>query len=261
MLMVDESSKLGGPDAGGATNQTSMSIGTYAGNLTPGDARSLHREQLMRLISDVSDAELLEFGGGRDPLIKLEELPENVKSYTVNDIDQGELDLAPEGYKKACFDVCGDVSEFHGRYDLIISKMFAEHAEDGEAMHSNTLALLKKGGVAFHFMPKLYSMPLLINIIFPERWTQAVLYRIQPSRRNEKPKFPAHYSWCRGTTKSIEKRIKALGYSEVVIIPFYGYRYFDKFPVLNQLEKITRKVCVKYQLTFFSTNMFVFAKK
>ena len=46
--------------------------------------------------------------------------------------------------------------------------MLAEHVPDGYRFHSNLFELLKPGGVAFHFMPTLYSPPFVINRLLPE---------------------------------------------------------------------------------------------
>lgn len=238
-----------------------LKIKEYANDLTPPDARRLHPSQVYELCAQYDNPDVLEFGGGRWPMFPLESFPRNLGSYTVNDIDQCELDHAPEGYRTACFDVCGDVSDYEGKFDVIISKMFAEHVTDGRKMHENALRMLKDGGVAFHFMPKLYASPFVVNRLVPERLTRWMLIKIQPHRATEHPKFPAIYSWCRGTTKSMQRKIKSVGYSEVIVVPFFGHHYFDKLPGLKQLERMTRRICIKYQITFFSTVVFVFAKK
>lgn len=218
-------------------------------------------ELLLQLISAFERADILEYGGGRSPTFALSDLPETVGSYTVNDISASELEKAPPGYDTACFDVCGDTSQFAGRFDVIFSKMLAEHVPDGEAMHRNTLALLKPGGVAFHFMPKLYALPFVANYLLPERLSQTILYAAFPHRRSESPKFPAVYSWCHGHTGRLAERIKALGYSDVEITPFYGHGYYRRLPGIKQAEVSFRRLAMRADWSFWASYMYVIAHK
>jgi len=218
-------------------------------------------DQLKEIVASFDAPDILEFGGGRSPGFKLSELPPNVNSYTVNDIEESELELAPEGYEKACFNVCGDVSKFAGKYDVVFSKMLAEHVPDGEAMHRNALELLKPGGVAFHFNPKLYAVPFVVNRLIPENLSRSILFKLDPKRVSEVPKFPAVYSWCRGSTDKLEERIKSLGYSDVKVIPFYGHSYYKKLPVLRQGEKIMSNFYGKNDVSVFAAFMYTIARK
>lgn len=225
-------------------------------------ARNSFVEKIYEVCQKFEAADILELGGGRYPFYTHGKFPESINSYTVNDIDQSELDAGPGGYKTACFDVCGDVSKFENKYDVIISRMFAEHVADGKAMHSNCLKLLKPGGIAFHYNPKLYSLPFFANLILPEAISRAILFTFKPKTGSgERTKFPVHYSLCRGTSASMESKIQALGYSEVQVIPFYGHNYYSHIPPLQPFEKFFTSLTMKKNWSFFSTFVYTLARR
>ena len=100
-----------------------------------------YADELKRIVAIYDDADILELGAGRWASFTLEEMPSSVRSYTVNDIDDGELSLLPEGYDKACFDVSGDATNFADTYDVVFSRFLAEHVPDGAAMGNRAQTL------------------------------------------------------------------------------------------------------------------------
>jgi SAM-dependent methyltransferase len=198
------------------------------------DAMQGYDDTLRSIVAQYPDADILELGGGRRPSFQLSELPDNLKSYTVNDISNEELSLVPEGYDIACFDVAGDASGFEGRYDVVFSRFLAEHVRDGRAMHRNIHKVLKPGGVAFHLIPTLYALPFVINRLLPERIGEKIL-TLNP-RREISPKFPAFYSWCRGNTPAMRRLFNQIGYERAEIRGFYGHFYYETIPVLRDIE-------------------------
>ena len=106
----------------GVTNDREWAWANYE-NVVRGLARILHAHNL------------LEVGGGRDPLFKAGELKSLGIEMTVNDISQTELDVLPASYHKACFDVAGDISavaKLRDSFDLAFSRMVFEHVADGQ---------------------------------------------------------------------------------------------------------------------------------
>ena len=206
-------------------------------------------------------ADVIELGGGRLPHFKLDDLPENMGTYTLNDINQGELDLVPDGYSAACFDVCGPVDGFAGRYNVVVSRWFAEHVPDGRVMHENALALLRDGGTAVHLAPKLYTIPFVVNWLLPERLGQNILNVFVPSRAGGYNKFPAYYSWCRGSTLELSRKIKEVGYSDVSVIPIYGHSYYKRIPIVRELEAAYTRLCMRMEWTFNAPYMLIVAHK
>lgn len=217
-------------------------------------------EQLKELVAAYPDADLLELGAGRRPSFTFSELPNTVRSYTVNDISEEELALLPEGYEKACFDVSGDAKAFSDKYDVVFSRFLAEHVPDGEAMHRNVFQVLKPGGVTFHLIPTLYALPFVINKLLPERVTAKILAAFAP-RRAINPKFPAYYSACYGNSDRMTELLKGIGYSQVEIRSFYGHFYYEKIPGLKQIHEQFSALAADRDWADLSSYAYIIARK
>jgi SAM-dependent methyltransferase len=187
---------------------------------------------------------VLEIGGGRGPLFTPEEAKANGFSLTVNDIDAHELSLAPDAFDKAQFDIAGALpAAWEGRFDLIISKMVLEHVRDAPLAWANMRALLAPGGVALGFHPTLFASPFVINWLMPERLTAALLRRVFPNRhQGDYPKFPARYELCRADAGTVETALRRAGFSQVLVAPFWGHRYYRHFPVLRDLVALVERI-------------------
>jgi SAM-dependent methyltransferase len=223
------------------------------------DAMQGYDDTLRAIVAQYPDADILELGGGRRPSFALSELPDNLKSYTVNDISEEELSLVPKEYNTACFDVSGDVSGFEGRYDVVFSRFLAEHVRDGSAMHRNIHKVLKPGGVAFHLIPTLYALPFVINRLLPERIGEKVL--ALNTRREISPKFPAFYSWCRGNTPAMRRLFGQIGYDRVEIRGFYGHFYYETIPVLRNIESWFANLACRKEWSLCTSYAYVIAHK
>jgi SAM-dependent methyltransferase len=198
------------------------------------DAWAAHTRLCIETIARDGHRSVCEIGGGRKPLLDLPVVRELGVEYTVMDVSQGELDRAPEGYSTECADICDPaVTRLGERYDVVLSRMVAEHVPDGAAMHRNVLGILRPGGVAFHFFPTLYTPVFVANRLMPDRLTDAVQRRI--AARDE-PKFPARYSLCRGPTPRAVAALTAMGYEVEEYRPFYGTDYLKSVPVLGAID-------------------------
>ena len=220
-----------------------------------------YQKTLTDLIREYPNAKILELGGGRLPSFKLDQLPSNIASYTVNDIDPTELAMTSDDYDKACFDVVGDVSEFKNQFDVIFSRTLIEHVSDGVKMHENVVSLLKPGGVAFHLAPTLYSPPFVLNKLLPERLSQRLLYRFFPKRGVQKDKFPAYYSWCFGNRSKMKKMLLKAGFSDATIRSFYGHDYFRKIPILRQIDNAFSSLAAKRDWSSFGSYAHIVARR
>jgi hypothetical protein len=218
-------------------------------------------DYLSELVARYEGADILELGGGRRPSYRISEMPETINSYTVNDVSEAELALTDPAYGKACFDVSGDVSAFRNRYDVVFSRFLAEHVADGLAMHRNVYSLLKPGGVAFHLIPTLFASPFIANILLPETLTRQLLVKFFPYRKDASPKFPAYYSYCYGDSEKMRKAFADLGYSKVNIRNFYGHAYYDRIPVLREIEDFVSAVASKREGLQYSSFAHITAYK
>lgn len=208
---------------------------------------------------------LLEVGGGRDPLFKADELSELGVEMTINDISQTELDVLPDDYRTACFDVAGDISKvagLRGTFDLAFSRMVFEHVEDGEQAWKNLYDLLAPGGVALAFIPTLYSFPFVVNWLLPDDVAAKIVKTLYRHRTDEKePVFPARYSWTFASERKMKPMLDAIGYREVQVLPFYGHGYFDRFPVVRDIHKVFTGVARRGDWRTIASYAFVAVRK
>lgn len=186
---------------------------------------------------------VLELGGGANPLLPMEFARRHGVEYTVLDISQAELAKAPAGYRKVCGDIGSPALELaglEGGYDLVFSKMLAEHVRNGEQMHRNVFRMLAPAGKAVHYFPTLFAPPFIVNRLFPERLADRLLQWLEPGRERDgnKGKFPAYYSWCRGPTHRQLERFRGLGYDIEEYIGYFGHSvYYRKIPGVRTLHR------------------------
>lgn len=208
----------------------------------------------------------LEIGGGRDPLF----LPGEVRALgfdvTLNDISGKELALAPAGYSKIECDMAADnAPDILGRerYDLAYCRMVMEHVSDVPKMWQNVYAVLAPGGMALSFFPTLYAPPYVLNRLIPESLSRRLLEIIDPDRKDDgdNPKFPAYYNYCFSDENKIVPMLKRVGFSDLVVLPFWGYSYFWKFPVLKQIDAAFTHLAQARGWRSVSSFAYVIAKK
>jgi SAM-dependent methyltransferase len=208
---------------------------------------------------------LLEVGGGRDPLFKADELKALGLEMTVNDISQTELDVLPDSYHKACFDVAGDIStvaHLRDSFDLAFSRMVFEHVADGQRAWSNLYQLLAPGGVALAFVPTLYAFPFVVNKLLPDDLAAKIVKLLYPNRTDdEDPVFPARYSWTYASERKMKPMLQDIGYREVVILPFYGHGYFERFPVLREIHAQFTALARKHDWRTVASYAYIAARK
>jgi len=179
---------------------------------------------------------VLEVGGGRSPRFATDLFESANRRYSINDISQFELDRAPAVIPhshRLCFDIAGDLPAELPSFDLVFSQSVLEHVRDTARAYANTLSLLRPGGIGFHFFPTLYSLPFVVNKILPLKLSGAIVSAIG---RSEYKRFPAYYDKCTSTRRT-EISIRDIGYTEVVLVPFWGHQYFQSISPLNKLER------------------------
>ena len=212
--------------------------------------------QILALIADGGVRRVLEVGGGANPLLSLAVVEQHGLEYTVLDIAQTELDKALGGYVKVLGDIGDPTLDVPGGYDLVFSRMLAEHVRSGEVFHRNVLRLLAPGGRAFHFFPTLYAPPFVLNRLLPERLAHALLNLLEPGRQQDgrHAKFPAHYSWCRGPTDRHIRRIEGLGYHVDEYIGFFGHDvYYTHVPVVRGWHRLWSNWLVAHPLPWLTS--------
>jgi SAM-dependent methyltransferase len=222
------------------------------------DAYNGFKPLLKELIADRKCRCILDVGGGAQPQLSAEDIEGNGEiHYTVMDISEEELALAPDYYEKIVMDISGNMAEPAARYDLVFSRFVAEHVADARQLHLNVLALLRPGGVAVHFFPTLFAIPFVANWILPE-WLSV---RLLSRERQERGKFPARYRWCIGPTKRAIKRYEELGYEVVEYAGFFGHGYYDSMPWLRRTHAVIRSWLLHHPVAYLTSFAWVILRK
>lgn len=208
----------------------------------------------------------LEIGGGRDPLFLPHEVAAHGFDVTLNDISAHELSLAPKGYSTVQCDIAGEDAKSilgAGVYDIAYSRMVMEHVPDVARMWENIAHALAPGGVAFSFFPTLYAPPYVLNRLIPEKVSRWALETVFPDRKEDgdNPKFPAFYDYCFSDEEKIIPMLTRAGFSDVVVLPFWGYSYFWKFPGIKQVDAAFTKIARERQWRAVSSFAYVIAIK
>lgn len=218
---------------------------------------------LQKTIVDNGSKVICDVGGGANPQLPLEFVEANGIDYTVLDISQSELDKAPAQYHKICADVAAkDFAFGEAKFDLIFSKMVAEHVKSARNFHTNIRNMLKPGGLSVHFFPTLYTLPFTVNRLIPESLSSAILNVVAPRNRYQFDKFPAYYDWCRGPTKRQINRLEGLGYEVVDYVGFYGHAaYYRRIPPLRVLHNMKSAFLLRNPMPTFTSFAYLILRK
>lgn len=234
-------------------DQAPNSLGAVFARLDP-DIRSQwawdnYRTTIETIVREFRFKRLVEIGGGRDPLLSQEEVQALGVEYTINDISSVELKNAPGAYSKACFDIAGDLDEAgvrRGSYDFAFSRMVFEHVKDVRRGWENLHAILAPGGVALTFVPTLYALPYVANLVIPEWLSQKIVKLLYPHRTaDEDPKFPAYYDWCYASEKKVAPMLRDAGFSETLVLPFFGHDYFESIPLVREADEAITRMAIR----------------
>jgi hypothetical protein len=121
------------------------------------------------------------------------------------------------------------------QYDLVITKMLAEHIKYGRRFHANVFWLLKPGGWLF----------IISHPVFPVHYQQAdsdwlssiLLDIFLPRDRYRLGKLRAYYSWCFGPTPAMLNMLVEAGYEILEFRGCFGHTYYTRIPLLKNLHE------------------------
>lgn len=225
-------------------------------------AMANYKEMVMALATRFECRKLLEIGGGRSPLLSRDQLAAARLDFTVNDVSEAELRQCPAWADKLCFDIAGDETP-PGQFDLVFSRMVQEHVSNAEKCYRNIFRLLRPGGIALNFHPTLYAAPFVVNYLIPSRLSAAILHifgaRVTDAEEPY-PKFPARYSWCRASAR-VAGKLRAIGFSEIFIVPFYGHGYFRNIPLVREADDWLAKMAKARGARFLSSYAYTIVRK
>jgi SAM-dependent methyltransferase len=217
--------------------------------------------RLHRRLEQLGGGKVCELGGGARPAIDVDFLDRHELDYLVVDISASELEKAPPEYKTLVGDVSSPnfrATQRAGQYDVVFSRVLAEHVRDAPSFHANVRRLLRPGGTAMHFFPTLWWPPFVVNRILPESISEPLLLRIEPwrQRSGSKGKFPAYYHWCYGPTKSQVKRFASVGFAIEHCVAYFGESSHAPGPVLTRLNQAWTDFMMRrpnYHFTSYAT--------
>jgi 2-polyprenyl-3-methyl-5-hydroxy-6-metoxy-1,4-benzoquinol methylase len=188
--------------------------------------------RLIELIQRDGARTICEIGGGANPALSLPFVRENDLDYVVVDVSAEELAKAPAGYRTLVANVESSDVDLPNRYDVIFSRMVAEHISSPAHFHRNIYAHLRPNGLAFHFFPTLYTLPYLVNRVVPESLARQLLHGTGGGHE----KFPAYYRWCRGPSRRQIRRLKSVGYDVEEYVGFFGHGYYGRLRPVQTLS-------------------------
>ncbi len=214
------------------------------------------------LIQDRALKRVCEIGGGANPLLDLDQVNRAGLEYSILDISAAELEKAPVGYQKIVADIGSAGFSLQKKFDLVFSRMLAEHIKDARQFHTNVLDILTPGGFAVHFFPTLFTVPYLVNFLVPERLSQKLLNGFAQRDNYQNAKFPAYYKWCRGPVKGQIRKFMSVGFEVVEYAGFYGHPgYYQKIGILKKLHEIKTRYLLKKPNPCFTSYAYVVLKK
>ena len=221
---------------------------------------------VMAMAQEFGLKRLCEIGGGRDPFFPLADVQARGLDYTINDISADELAAAPHGYRKARFNIAGDLSEPDAQgaqYDMMFSRMVFEHVDGVPRAWANMHKLLAPGGIGFAYFPALYAWPFLINKMIPESVSTRIVHALYPHRRDGAgdPKFPALYDHCVAREQKLRPMLEAAGFRDIYVRPFWWHGYLKNVPVLGTIDDAMNRVCASLDITTLATYAWVMVRK
>lgn len=217
---------------------------------------------LTTLIDKHNIKTVCEVGGGANPLLFDSDcIREKNINYSILDISESELDKAPKNCKKILADISSPNFSTDKKFDLVFSKMLAEHISDAEQFHKNVSKILTNEGLAVHFFPTLYTLPFLVNYLVPEFISDILLGIVSPRDKHQHAKFPAYYHWCRGPINSQIKKFHDIGYDIIEYKGFFGHEgYYIRIKPLKIIHKIKTDYLLRNPNPLFTSFAYIVLK-
>lgn len=226
------------------------------------DAWRGYEQFIMALIDKHNIKRVCDIGAGANPLLNSCYIAEKNIDYSILDVSNTQLGKAPTYCKKILADIAAPDFSTCQKFDLVFSKMLAEHIADAEQFHRNVLKMLANDGLAVHFFPTLYALPFLVNSLVPEYLAAILLNLFAPRDTHQYPKFQAYYRLCRGPIRSQIERLSRLGYDVVEYRGFFGHGgYYNKVKILKKLHEFKTNYLLKNPNPFFTSYAYVVLKK
>lgn len=207
-----------------------------------------------KIISTHSPKRVCEIGAGGNPGVSQDTVRRYGLQYRALDEVEGELRKSGiDG--TSVYDVCATDNPPPGApYDLIFSRMTAEHFRAPEHAYKNMLKALAPGGLSVHCFATLYALPFVLNRLLPDRLSDFLWSRFSPRPRERHDKFKAYYAHCRGPLESQIRFFQGLGYEILEYRAYFGHTYYTfRLPLLDKVHRQTTKLLLKTPIAFFTS--------
>lgn len=214
-----------------------------------------------RLVLEVGARVICDVGGGANPVLSTDFIRKYDLEYVLMDISVVELQKAPDGITKIIQDIEAENIDLPKKFDLVVTKMLAEHLRNGEAFHRNIANMLKPGGLAIHYFPTLYALPFLINKFVSSRVSSFLLRVFLPRDLYQTGKFPAYYSFCFGPTPLMLKMLTERGYEIIEFRGYFGNRYWSKVPIVSTLQRFYSLILSRFPIPYLTSFAQVILRK
>jgi SAM-dependent methyltransferase len=206
------------------------------------------------LIASQPGKRVCEIGAGANPALGYDAIRRH--GVTFRAVDEVECELQKSGIQETSVcDVCAPGARVPGApYDLIFSRMAAEHFRDPRHAYLNMREALVPGGLSVHCFATLYALPFVVNRLLPDRVTDFLWDHFAPRDRARHDKFKAYYSRCRGPIESQLQFFHALGYEIVEYRGYFGHNYYEpRMPMLHQIHRQAANLLLKMSAALFTT--------
>ena len=136
-----------------------------------------------------------DIGGGKNPIVALEQKQRRGLCVVGLDIDGNELAASPPGVYDQT--ICADITQFRGQgqADLVVCQALLEHVRDTGAAMGAIASILKPGGTALIFLPSRNAVFARVNLLLPQQLKRKILHTVYPSTKRDQG-FPAYYDHC-----------------------------------------------------------------
>jgi len=196
---------------------------------------------------------ICEIGGGANPSLDYEFVSKHKLDYTVLDISQTELDKTPSCYKKIRADITDETLNLGTQFDLIFSRMVAEHVRNVDNFHKNVLYLLDAEGIVLHLFPTLFTLPFVLNKLIPESLSYVLLDYFAPRDKEMNSKFKAYYNWCFGPIEANIRHLEQFGYIIIEYDGIFGHGYYGKVKFLDKLENLKTQFLLQHPIPYLTS--------
>jgi hypothetical protein len=152
-------------------------------------------------------------------------------------------------------DVCEENAEIPGApYDLIFSRMTAEHFRDSGRAYGNMLRALSPGGLSVHCFATLYALPFVLNRVLSDGVASFLYERFALRDRERHDKFRAYYSRCRGPRQDQIRFFQEIGYEVLEYRAHFGHNYYaPRLPLLHVLHRAKTSLLLKMPIPLFTS--------